>query len=144
MAKKTVSTNTTKRTSGPASGKTAGQVGRQIARPVVSKQPPLERALDAFTEALRDELKAAHDAIAALRADLDALRAQYEGHIHTYQRTTTGSGANVWFDLKKIRSYLEEEMTGYENYHNYGVYLRGGPTSGNQPPAFETSPPTGP
>jgi hypothetical protein len=113
----------------PAAGSAAviGQTPQQALR------PPLEKALDAFTRELRAALDRAATDSAALRAEVNALRAELEqlrqrhaSHTHSYQLAHIGAGGHQWIELRFLQGYIDGEHPGYTKY---GLWAHGKSTS---------------
>jgi hypothetical protein len=133
-ASKTLTPSLTSRPTTAATTATATIVNL-TERPNVA--PPLERALYQFIQELRNELastqtqaQALQSQVAALQSELASLKTRYEAHSHTYTRTVTGSGGNLWFDLGSLKHYIDEDK---EKFDNWGVYFREGGSTGNAP-----------
>jgi hypothetical protein len=130
----------------PAAGSTTTTAVKPPTVAVVPLRPPLEAALDAFARELRAALDRAAADTAALRAEVATLRTEatqlrqrYESHTHTYQRLTTGGGAQHWIELRFLQSYIDGEHAGFKNY---GIWTRGKSTP-DVGPDHQTTGPSG-
>jgi hypothetical protein len=128
------------------------KVGRStVPRDAVPLAPTLEAHLVAYSRALQEKLDEMSAEVAALRADLDALRGRHEEHRHRYSLDLWEGGA-AWITLDTIRRWIEgdslEEIFGHdesekvllENFKEYGWYFSGKPASGTYEPV--TAPPS--
>jgi hypothetical protein len=132
------SSATVKPPSAAASTASAAGIGQT---PQLALRPPLEKALDSFSEELRAALdRAAADTtalraeVSALRAELDQLRQRHAAHTHTYQRTLGGAGGHQWIELRFLQDYIDGEKQGYTQY---GIWAHG--KSGSDQPAEQST-----
>jgi hypothetical protein len=125
--------------SAASSATVIGQTAQQALR------PPLEKALDAFTRELRSALDRAAADRAALRAEVNALRAELEqlrqrhaSHTHSYQLGHIGAGGHQWIELRFLQGYIDGEHPGFTKW---GLWAHGKSTS-DQPAEQATSGPS--
>jgi hypothetical protein len=109
----------------PATAPRAATVGISTT-PRTPLRTPLERLVDELSEA-----------VAALQAELAALRQRYGSHTHDYSQPMVGANGHHWVQMRFLNNYIDGE---YPQFGNWGFWIHGASTPA-QPPHHETGGP---
>lgn len=75
-------------------------------------------------------------ALVSIEQKLTDLDEKLTSHSHAYVKNVTGGGGNMWFDLRDLKRYIDDDDTKFDNW---GVILRGGSVpAGKKAPQYDT------